>query len=142
MDKVKFKAYSNGYNGTEIIRRFDYYEWLEKHKSRYIIVELSLYTDDISTHSRGYYFFYNRWLIQNTEDFGGWTENELHEYAIDNFGIISKAKMIGKLEVVYQHRISLSNCSQKEFNEFFKQWQRFVNEQGHVPPEPNTALYD
>lgn len=111
-------------------------QYLDENKLKIVDVSLELHDPDLTKNQQGYYRVINRFLTRETEDFGGWDEKDLHDYAISVVGTEEVIKYIGEKPVRFYHRISMATASKKKASEFIDRWILYLwhNHQIKVPP--------
>jgi len=83
--------------------------------------------DDVSANQRAYYFATNRYLIKETEIFGGWTEQEVDDYARDLFLATIFVRKEGKEEVTFKKILSIREVDMERMSDFIKEWLDYLS---------------
>lgn len=92
---------------------------------------------DTTTDQHGYYRATNRWLIENAEKFGGWSEDEVHHFAASLF--LTHRKMIDYGGIPKELIIveSTADLGKKKMRIFIDQWTSWLAlHESIVVPEP------
>jgi len=95
--------------------------------------------DEVSESQHGYYRAgICRWLVKNTEEFGGWLEEEVHQFFADMF--LGVTRIFLHKEEHHEKRIVLSTGSlnKEEMSEFVMRVLAWLAGHGITPPDPET----
>ena len=106
-----------------------------------IIIRLETVGDDVSANQRAYYFATNRYLIHNEETFGGWSEDEVDEFARELFLSKSCSKEVGTKQVIFNHKKSIREIDKDEMRSFIDNWLSYLSlEHGIYCPSVEEIL--
>lgn len=106
-----------------------------------IVERLEEISEEVSDKQRAYYFATNRWLIKETESFGGWSEYEVDGFARSMFLTTTNVRHTGNREVEYKVIRSLKDTSKEEMSHFIQEWLGWLSfNEGIYPPSAEEAL--
>jgi len=71
-----------------------------------------------------------------TEIFGGWKENEIHDFFVDRFLSVEVIKEIDDEQVIFKKKKSTSNLSKKAFAQFINDVNEFLAQYDIYPLLP------
>lgn len=87
-------------------------------EGKFVWIEMYLWEEGATFDQHGYYRATNRWLIDNTEDFAGWMEEEVHAYALQKHAtfkrMIQKGKKMVEVSIV-EHTRDMSKSRMARF---------------------------
>jgi len=115
----------------------------EKHESMLSKLEgktVYYYIDDTSSFTKnqmGYYRALNTWLSKDTEAFGGWDTNDIHQFAATLFASEKKTYFIDGKKMESLHVESLSQMTKQRMSEFIDSWVNWLSiELEIIVPQP------
>ena len=102
--------------------------------------------EEHSVEQRGYIHALCRWLVAQTEIFGGWEEDEVYRFIMERFGgsyhVVSRVlqnKQKEKVRVTMTR--SIKDMSKKEVSELIEKLLQWLAEQGVYPPSAEEARW-
>lgn len=116
--------------------------WLKSMEGKEVQEELDEREYEQTNDQRGYYRATNRWLIYNTESFGGYTEDEVHEVALSMCSRHVKTAIISGKVVEITVITKTRDMSKKEFSIFLNNWIRWLqlSENIYVPTSEEAII--
>jgi hypothetical protein len=93
-----------------------------------IVERIETVGDDVSANQRAYYFATNRYLIKEQEAFGGWSEDDVDNYAREMFLStvhIHKEGNVG--EVTFKKIKSIKEIDKEEMSKFINAWLDYLS---------------
>lgn len=91
---------------------------------------------DLTDDQQGYYRATNRFLVKRTEDFRGWTEDEVHNFAIATVGTETVTRYLGERPVTFYKRLSMATATKSQAREFIDKWILWLFHELHIPVPP------
>lgn len=95
---------------------------------------------DTTQDQHGYYRTTNRWLIENTEQFGGWTEDNVHEFAVSLF--LTHKKVIEYRGISQDVTIveSTADIGKRRMRDFIDKWIGWLLSEEIEVPTPEEMV--
>ncbi len=118
-------------------------QWLISMEGKEIQEELDEREYDQTNDQRGYYRATNRWLIYNTEAFGGYTEEDIHDLALSMFSRHVRTLIVSNKTIEITVITKTSDMNRKTFSRFLNEWIQWlaISESIYVPT-PEEAILD
>lgn len=135
-----FKAFNDPDKGLQYLRPAKLREFLDSCKGETLIVTFDIYDPEASYNQHAYYRIINRWLKTETEEFGGWTEDEISEFAIEQCGTEETVRYLKEKPIVLKERINLKRASQKKMAEFMNKWIEYLYASLNISVPPPKSL--
>jgi hypothetical protein len=95
---------------------------LKDMEGKQVVVRIEEVGDDVTANQRAYYFATNRYLIKEVEQFGGWDEDELDEFA--RYEILTSffSKRCGDKEYNIATKPSIRDLDKDQMKDFISKW--------------------
>lgn len=132
----RFKAYNDPEKGLIYLQPTKYKKFLEENQGETIDIVMEVHDPEASYNQHAYYRIINRWLKTETNIFGGWSEDEISDHAINECGSETTTRYIGEKALSFTKRINLRTASKTAMNEFMNKWIEYLytNHDIVVPP--------
>lgn len=134
------KLYFTIRNGQRFYERPSLLEALKEYENKRLCESISLAHEPTTSDQRGYYRASNRWLIDHTDIFTGYSEDDIHNLFLGMFSTYTKNYKIGEKHYEIKSIIHTSDMTKKQMNDFITRRNIWIEEQGIIIPDSESII--